>query len=73
MQPLCYNGEMDRDPYLRRFRDNPVKRAGAFGVDPTVLARNLALTPDERLCKLDRSRRTLRLLREMRERGRFVD
>jgi hypothetical protein len=46
--------------------DSAISRARDYGIDLTQLARNLSLTPDQRLEKAERSRRMAVSLRKMR-------
>jgi hypothetical protein len=61
---------MDEDVLTRILNPAPgsaLARARDYGIDLTLLARNIALTHDERLQKAERNRRMARALREMRE------
>ncbi len=63
-------GKRMNDDTRRFILDPPpgsaIARARDYGIDLTQLARNLSLTPDQRLEKAERSRRMAVSLREMR-------
>jgi hypothetical protein len=44
----------EEDYFLNRPPGSAAARAGEFGIDLTLTLENLRLTPEERICKLDR-------------------